>query len=214
MNDLLQINTLIIGTEKVNSVNARETYEYLGLAKGQFSRWIKSAIDKYDFIENEDYITIDTNVEGTKDYIVTLDMAKELCLVSNTAKGKETRKYFINFEKKAKNVIQSQSSQIALLQQMLDQVAIADQRITKIESNFRIENWQQKKLEDIKNRKVYELAEKHGFKDDPTMIRKCHSRVWKKLKDRFSIPRYSELPICEFENGVSFVQKLVLSDIM
>ena len=77
MNDLLKIKPTIIGTEKVNSVNARETYEYLGLAKGQFSRWIKSAIDKYDFIENEDYITIDTNVEGTKDYIVTLDMAKE-----------------------------------------------------------------------------------------------------------------------------------------
>ena len=77
MNDLLQINTLIIGTEKVNSVNAREIYDYLGLAKGQFSRWIKSAIDKYDFIENEDYITIDMNVEGTKDYIVTLDMAKD-----------------------------------------------------------------------------------------------------------------------------------------
>ena len=214
MNDLLQISTSIIGTEKINSVNARETYDYLGLAKGQFSRWIKSAIEKYDFTENEDFITIDTNVEGVKDYIVSLDMAKELCLVSNTQKGKETRKFFINFEKQARNVITSQSNEIALMKQMINTLELTDQRVTKIESNFRIENWQQKKLEDIKNKKVYEIAEKHDLKNDVAMIKKLHSRVWKCLKNRFSIPRYNELPICEFENGISYIQKLTLSDLI
>ena len=214
MNDLLQISTSIIGTEKINSVNARETYDYLGLAKGQFSRWIKSAIEKYDFTENEDFITIDTNVEGVKDYIVSLDMAKELCLVSNTQKGKETRKFFINFEKQARNVITSQSNEIALMKQMINTLELTDQRVTKIESNFRIENWQQKKLEDIKNKKVYEIAEKHDLKNDVVMIKKLHSRVWKCLKNRFSIPRYNELPICEFENGISYIQKLTLSDLI
>jgi len=213
MNYLIQVNPAVIGTENVNSVNAREIYDCLSLAKGQFSRWIKTAIEKYDFIENEDYITIDTNVEGIKDYIVSLDMAKELCLVSNTPKGKETRKYFINLEKQANKVINSQSSQIALLQETLNQIAIADKRITKIESNFRIENWQQKKLEDIKNFKVYELAKLHSFENDQAMLKKCHSRVWKKLKNKFSIPRYNELPVCEFENGVSFIQRLTFSDL-
>lgn len=213
MQDLLQISTSIIGTEKINSVNARETYDYLGLAKGQFSRWIKSAIEKYDFIENEDFITIDTNVEGVKDYIVSLDMAKELCLVSNTQKGKETRKYFINFEKQARKVISSQSTQIQILQEMINQVAITDQRVTKLESNLRIENWQQKKLEEVKNQKVYEIAQKHDLKNDSAMIKKLHSRVWKSLKNRFSIPRYNELPICEFENGVSYIQKLTFKDL-
>lgn len=213
MNYLIQVNPAIIGTENVNSVNAREIYDCLSLAKGQFSRWIKTAIEKYDFIENEDYITVDTNVEGIKDYIVSLDMAKELCLVSNTPKGKETRKYFINLEKQANKVINSQSSQIALLQETLNQIAIADKRITKIESNFRIENWQQKKLEDVKNIKVYELAKLHTFENDQAMLKKCHSRVWKKLKNKFSIPRYNELPVCEFENGVSFIQRLTFADL-
>lgn len=87
-------------------------------------------------------------------------------------------------------------------------------QIEKIESNFRIENWQQKRLEEIKNQKVYEIAEKHGLKDDVAMIKKLHTRVWKCLKNRFSIPRYNELPICEFENGVSYIQKLTLSDLI
>mgnify|MGYP001000780594 FL=1 len=76
MDSLIQITKNTINGSEINSVNARETYDYLGLAKGQFSRWIKSAIEKYDFVQNEDYITIDTNVEGIKDYIVSLDMAK------------------------------------------------------------------------------------------------------------------------------------------
>lgn len=101
MNDLIQINKTTINAVEVNSVNAREIYDYLGLAKGQFSRWIKSAIEKYDFIQNEDYLTVDMDVEGVKDYIVTLDMAKELCMVSNTEKGKEVRRYFIQIEKEA-----------------------------------------------------------------------------------------------------------------
>ena len=46
MDSLIQITKNTINGSEINSVNARETYEYLGLAKGQFSRWIKSAIDK------------------------------------------------------------------------------------------------------------------------------------------------------------------------
>lgn len=221
MKDLLQISTSTIGAEQVNSVNARKIHEYLEV-KTVFATWIKRAIEKYDFNENEDYISILTDSKsGKRDFIVTLDMAKELAMLENNDKGKETRKYFINFEKKAKNVIQSQSTQIQLLQETLNQLAITDKRVscteeklTTIESTMRIHNWQQKRLEEVKNHKVYELAEKHGFNEDGSMIKKCHSRVWKRLKDRFSIPRYNELPVCEFENGVSFIQKLTLNDLI
>ena len=69
------------------------------------------------------------------------------------------------------------------------------------------------KLEDVKNQKVYEIAEKHDLKNDSAMVKKIHSRVWKCLKNRFSIPRYNELPICEFENGVGYIQKLTFKDL-
>lgn len=214
MNYLIQVNPATIGTENVNSVNAREIHKYLEV-KTKFADWIKRAIDKYDFLENQDFsiLKIGNGNNANIEYIVTLDMAKELSMLENNAKGKETRKYFINFERQANKVINSQSSQIALLQETLNQIAIADKRITKIESNFRIENWQQKMLEDVKNFKVYELAKLYSFENDQAMLKKCHSRVWKKLKNKFSIPRYNELPVCEFENGVSFIQRLTFSDL-
>ena len=65
--------------EIVNSVNSREIYEYLEVGT-KYADWIKRAIDKYDFVDGEDFIVL-KNGNGTNafiDYIVTMDMAKEL----------------------------------------------------------------------------------------------------------------------------------------
>ena len=100
MNDLIQINKTIINGAEVNSVNSREIYEYLGIAT-KYSMWIQRAIDKYGFIHGEDYVSTLTDPKsGKRDFIVTLDMAKELCMVTDTPKGKQVRKYFIEIEKK------------------------------------------------------------------------------------------------------------------
>ena len=107
-------------------------------------------------------------------------------------------------------IIQS-AQQMQLIQ---DTQQIQAAQIEKIESNFRIENWQQKRLGKVKNQKVYEIAENHDFKNDAAMIKKLHSRVWKCLKNRFNIPRYNELPMCEFDNGVSYIKKLTLADLI
>ena len=107
-------------------------------------------------------------------------------------------------------IIQS-AQQMQLIQ---DTQQIQAAQIEKIESSFRIENWQQKRLEEVKNQKVYEIAEKHDLKNDVAMIKKLHSRVWKCLKNRFNIPRYNELPMCEFDNSVSYIKKLTLADLI
>lgn len=103
MTNLITITKNEIGNAELNSVNAREIHSYLEV-KTKFSMWIQRAISKYDFKENIDYlIAIPKNGNGGKfeniEYIVTMDMAKELAMLENNPKGKETRKYFINCEK-------------------------------------------------------------------------------------------------------------------
>ena len=212
MNDLIQITKSTIGAEIINSVNARETYDYLGLAKGQFSRWIKTAIDKYDFIENEDYITIDTNVEGVKDYIVSLDMAKELCLVSNTPKGKETRKYFIEVEKRQNRVLTT-SEQIILLAQGHQEV---EQRLTqielKIDTEITLTSAQKYHLKQLVTKKVMDLKQNHNMGDD--WIKKGYQRIWKKLKNTFIVSSYMEIPKVNFDDACTIVNKVTLSDLL
>ena len=214
MDSLIQITKNTINNTELNSVNAREIYDYLGLAKGQFSRWIKTAIEKYDFIQNEDFLSIDTDVEGVKDYIVTLDMAKELCMVSNTEKGKEARKYFIEFEKQGKTLINQQSQEIRLLQGMLNTISKMDNRVTELEQTRRLENWQELALIEAKNKKVYSVAEKHDLSNDKEMIRKLHSRVWKCLKKRFNVPRYNEIPAIYFNEAKTTISNLSFKDLL
>ena len=97
-----------INQEKINTVNARELWKKLE-SKQQFADWIKNRIEKYGFIEGEDYIMLHKIMKPEKstvlggfnkiDYFLTIDMAKELCMVENTDWGRKFRKYFIECEK-------------------------------------------------------------------------------------------------------------------
>ena len=87
-----------IGAE-INSADARELHAFLN-SEQQYADWIKNRITQYGFIENQDYIvkTTYTGRRPRKEYFITLDMAKELCMVENNDKGKEARRYFIKCE--------------------------------------------------------------------------------------------------------------------
>ena len=211
MDSLIQITKSIINNTEFNSVNAREIHKYLEV-KTKFADWIKRAIEKYDFIENIDYSILSNG--NSKDFVVTLDMAKELCMVSNTEKGKETRKYFIEFEKQGKTLINQQSQEIRLLQGMLNTISKMDNRVTELEQTRRLENWQELALIEAKNKKVYSIAEKHDLSNDKEMIRKLHSRVWKCLKKRFNVPRYNEIPAIYFNQAKTTISNLSFKDLL
>ena len=87
-----------IGAE-INSADARELHAFLN-SEQEFANWIKNRITQYGFTENQDYIikTTYTGRRPRKEYFITINMAKELCMVENNAKGKEARQYFIKCE--------------------------------------------------------------------------------------------------------------------
>ena len=71
-----------------------------------YSNWIKDRISKYDFKENQDFIVFANSGENpqggrpTIEYALSLDMAKEVCMVENNEKGRIARRYFIEVEKR------------------------------------------------------------------------------------------------------------------
>lgn len=84
-------------------INARELHQGLG-NKRKFSDWIKQRIEKYKFAENQDFIPFHNFVKGDRngfgnrasnEYYVTIDMAKELCMVENNETGRRIRKYML-----------------------------------------------------------------------------------------------------------------------
>jgi len=100
-----------IGGTPTTCCDARTLHGYLGSAY-QFSDWIKARIDKYGFEQGQDFECVSEKTETQRtdgqrsvsvrtDYHLTLDMAKELSMVENNAKGREARRYFIACEKLA-----------------------------------------------------------------------------------------------------------------
>jgi anti-repressor protein len=89
------------------AVNARELHKVLCVGK-DFSSWIKERISKYGFIENQDFEVFTEFGENplggrpSKEYALSIDMAKELAMIENNDKGREVRRYFIECEKMLK----------------------------------------------------------------------------------------------------------------
>ena len=90
--------------EEKRLVEGRLLHRFLE-AEGRFKDWLRYRINKYGFIEGEDYVSFVKKSHETQGgrpttvYGLTLDMAKELCMVENNKKGREARRYFIQCEK-------------------------------------------------------------------------------------------------------------------
>ena len=90
MNELIKVE---MKNEK-QYVWAKELYEKLGLLKKHWSRWSNSNIEENSFFkEGEDYEGFPMVVNGnvTKDYILSLQMAKHICAQTNTKRAHEYR---------------------------------------------------------------------------------------------------------------------------
>lgn len=101
MNELIKVET----NENMEVVvSGRELHEKLGI-ETPFKKWIDRMVE-YGFTENIDFVTVgqkcpiaNGGYQARTDYIIKLDMAKEICMIQRNEKGKMFRQYFIQVEK-------------------------------------------------------------------------------------------------------------------
>lgn len=107
MNQLINVT---INDEQQQVVSARDLHRGLEVTT-RFSAWVKSNFEMLD--EGTDYIgrksltpynpAYPDKLQEIQDYDLTLNMAKELSMMSHTEKGKEYRNYFLKLEDYIKN---------------------------------------------------------------------------------------------------------------
>ena len=100
MNQLIPVAPRQIGGVTVLSVDARDLYKHLNPGT-EFKDWMPRRIEDYDFEEGKDFCSFlgeSTGGRPPKEYIVSIDMAKELSMVERTPQGKDARRYFIECE--------------------------------------------------------------------------------------------------------------------
>ena len=157
---------------KERLINARELHIKLN-NKRQYSDWIKQRIEHYKFMENRDFIRFHNFVKGDKkgfgnrttiEYYITLDMAKELCMVENNDIGRNIRIYFIETEKRYRSILNNTNntnSLIDIMQNAINYMRENDIRVDNLEIGLNEVKTDLKELKskiDIKIQKDYCLA--------------------------------------------------------
>lgn len=92
-----------IGESRVQTADARDLHAFLQVGTS-FRDWIARRIQEYGFIEGTDFCSFLSESQGgrpSKEYAITLDMAKELSMVERNEQGKRARQYFIECERQA-----------------------------------------------------------------------------------------------------------------
>ena len=96
MNSLIKVDY----SEENPKVSARELYSFLEIAT-HFKDWFPRMCE-YGFTEGMDYTPLifehPQNKQSTMDYQLSIPMAKEICMIQRSEKGKQARHYFIVIE--------------------------------------------------------------------------------------------------------------------
>lgn len=85
------------------AVSARDLHDFLEVG-ARFNDWFPRMCE-YGFAEGEDYYSFLSNrADGLsgkprQDAVLTIDMAKEICMIQRNEKGRQARQYFLQIEK-------------------------------------------------------------------------------------------------------------------
>lgn len=163
---LLEISSQAFTDETLNSVNARNLHKALGIGR-DYATWIKARLQQARFIQGQDFIIVETlstpkrgsskyqqekaRPQKMKEYFLTLDTAKHLCLMErNNEQAHAIRTHFINAEK-----------QLSRLQPKAYRNTLAETkaRLEAIDHNHEL------------NQAIREWADRHGLGHNPNHYR-------------------------------------------
>jgi phage anti-repressor protein len=183
-NELIPTTANQIAGQETQTVNARDLHTFLEVGR-DYTTWIKERISEYNFNENEDFVC-STNLVSKKgrgghnriDYHITLDMAKELAMVERTEKGRQARKYFIECERRLRNLTTFK--------------ALPPPTLTPD---------QQRKIQQLVAEKVYATENRAMY---PTLFK----QLYRAIKDEFKVGKYNQVPASQFDALTGYIGKI------
>lgn len=137
MNELLKINY----EAEQPTVSARDLHEALEV-KSNFTTWFNRMCE-YGFREKIDFKTCFPKMESEShggqnmiDHEISIDMAKQICMIQRSEKGKQYRQYFIDLEKAWNTPEQVMARALKLADRTIDNLKEDNKKL--IEDNERM----------------------------------------------------------------------------
>ena len=203
----------IIEREGRQLVSGRELHEFLEI-KTKYKDWFRKMVE-YGFEEEIDFIRVAqkraTNnlknpVTTVIDHAISIDMAKEISMIQRTEKGKVARQYFINCEKKLKEVkklspMELMELQFKALKEQKEKISQVENRVDKLEEDMPLLQIDCKEIQALVRKKGIEAL--GGYRsiayNDNSLRGKVYSDIQQQIRREFGVVRYEAIKRSQLE---------------
>ncbi len=203
----------IIEREGRQLVSGRELHEFLEIGT-KYKDWFPRMVE-YGFEEEIDFIRVAqkraTNnlknpVTTVIDHAISIDMAKEISMIQRTEKGKVARQYFINCEKKLKEVkklspMELMELQFKALKEQKEKIAQVENRVDKLEEDMPLLQIDCKEIQALVRKKGIEAL--GGYRsiayNDNSLRGKVYSDIQQQIRREFGVLRYEAIKRSQLE---------------
>ena len=203
----------IIEREGRQLVSGRELHEFLEI-RTKYKDWFRRMVE-YGFEEESDFIRVAqkraTNnlknpVTTVINHAISLDMAKEISMIQRTEKGKIARQYFINCEKKLKEVkklspMELMELQFKTLKEQKEKIAQVENRVYKLEEDMPLFQIDCKEIQALVRKKGIEAL--GGYRsiayNDNSLRGKVYSDIQQQIRREFGVLRYEAIKRSQLE---------------
>ena len=203
----------IIEREGRQLVSGRELHEFLEI-RTKYKDWFRRMVE-YGFEEEIDFIRVAqkraTNnlknpVTTVIDHAISIDMAKEISMIQRTEKGKAARQYFINCEKKLKEVkklspMELMELQFKALKEQKEKISQVENRVYKLEEDMPLFQIDCKEIQALVRKKGIEAL--GGYRsiayNDNSLRGKVYSDIQQQIRREFGVVRYEAIKRSQLE---------------
>ena len=203
----------IIEREGRQLVSGRELHEFLEI-RTKYKDWFRRMVE-YGFEEEIDFIRVAqkraTNnlknpVTTVIDHAISIDMAKEISMIQRTEKGKAARQYFINCEKKLKEVkklspMELMELQFKALKEQKEKISQVENRVYKLEEDMPLFQIDCKEIQALVRKKGIEAL--GGYRsiayNNNSLRGKVYSDIQHQIRREFGVVRYEAIKRSQLE---------------
>ena len=203
----------IIEREGRQLVSGRELHEFLEI-RTKYKDWFRRMVE-YGFEEEIDFIRVAqkraTNnlknpVTTVIDHAISIDMAKEISMIQRIEKGKAARQYFINCEKKLKEVkklspMELMELQFKALKEQKEKISQVENRVYKLEEDMPLFQIDCKEIQALVRKKGIEAL--GGYRsiayNDNSLRGKVYSDIQQQIIREFGVVRYEAIKRSQLE---------------
>ena len=194
-------------------VSGRELHEFLEI-RTKYKDWFRRMVE-YGFEEEIDFIKVAqkraTNnlknpVTTVIDHAISIDMAKEISMIQRTEKGKIARQYFINCEKKLKEVkklspMELMELQFKALKEQEEKIVQVENKVDKLEEDMPLFQIDCKEIQALVRKKGIEAL--GGYRsiayNNNSLRGKVYSDIQQQIRREFGVVRYEAIKRSQLE---------------